>query len=204
MTWEELERLPEEIAAQIELGMVMWCGLRRGPGEHQIFTRRLMECTRTLRPQGHVGPNRALLACQFRDQRLLREDREIRLHDPDFLVHRCLDAPRTRMSVPAMSAWSARCYRHPTASQRSKQSELVMPTAGSPGTGRSSCASTTARSIPCAPSPSRLAPDSCPDGVQRMHRANYLLVGEWTHADENGVEISHPFPISIPWSELEF
>lgn len=41
MTWEELERLPEEIASQIELwdGRVVW--LRRGPAEHQTFTNRL-------------------------------------------------------------------------------------------------------------------------------------------------------------------
>ncbi|MET8798704.1 hypothetical protein ABZV91_20065 [Nocardia sp. NPDC004568] len=41
MTWEELERLPDEVAGQIELwaGRVVW--LRRGPAEHQRFTRRL-------------------------------------------------------------------------------------------------------------------------------------------------------------------
>lgn len=49
MTWEELERLPEEIAEQIELWnrRVVWTGHEPGehrtrrPGEHQIFTRRL-------------------------------------------------------------------------------------------------------------------------------------------------------------------
>lgn len=41
MTWEELEVLPDEVAAQIELwdGRVVW--LRRGPGEHQTAMRRL-------------------------------------------------------------------------------------------------------------------------------------------------------------------
>ncbi|WP_280405513.1 hypothetical protein [Nocardia brasiliensis] len=41
MTWDELQRLPEDIADQIELwdGRVVW--VRRGPGEHQTFTRRL-------------------------------------------------------------------------------------------------------------------------------------------------------------------
>ena len=41
MSWEELEQLPDEIAAQIELwdGLVVW--VRRGPLEHQVFTMRL-------------------------------------------------------------------------------------------------------------------------------------------------------------------
>ncbi|MEU4315429.1 hypothetical protein [Nocardia sp. NPDC024068] len=41
MSWEELEQLPEEVAGQIELwdGRVVW--VRRGPSEHQTFSRRL-------------------------------------------------------------------------------------------------------------------------------------------------------------------
>ncbi|WP_174817001.1 hypothetical protein [Nocardia brasiliensis] len=41
MTWGELQCLPEEIAEQVELGdgRVGW--VRRGPGEHQTFARRL-------------------------------------------------------------------------------------------------------------------------------------------------------------------
>jgi hypothetical protein len=28
--------------------------------------------------------------------------------------------------------------------------------------------------------------------------------GDWAHADPNGIKIDFPFPIRVPWSELEF
>lgn len=43
-----------------------------------------------------------------------------------------------------------------------------------------------------------------PDGVHPLRAANYIVVGEWTHDNPNGVEIDYPFPIGIPWSELEY
>ncbi|MGV9636852.1 hypothetical protein ACWDO0_21995 [Nocardia rhamnosiphila] len=43
-----------------------------------------------------------------------------------------------------------------------------------------------------------------PDGVHPLHPTNYLLAGEWTPADEDGVLIDFPFPIRIGWPELAF
>ncbi|WP_280421933.1 hypothetical protein [Nocardia carnea] len=31
-----------------------------------------------------------------------------------------------------------------------------------------------------------------------------ILAGEWTPSDENGIYIDFPFPITIPWTELEY
>lgn len=59
MTWEELERLPEELADRIELwdGRVVW--VRRGPREHQKFTRRLVnEIERCAREYMSTRPER--------------------------------------------------------------------------------------------------------------------------------------------------
>ncbi|MBO0855006.1 MAG: Uma2 family endonuclease, partial [Nocardia sp.] len=43
-----------------------------------------------------------------------------------------------------------------------------------------------------------------PEGVSPLHRSDYRLVGEWTHADEAGISFGYPFPISIPWDCLAF
>ncbi|PSR63751.1 hypothetical protein C8258_23960 [Nocardia sp. MDA0666] len=59
MTWEELERLPGDVADQIELweGRIVW--LPRGPREHQRFTRRLTnEFERCAREDVSLRPDR--------------------------------------------------------------------------------------------------------------------------------------------------
>ncbi|WP_040783891.1 hypothetical protein [Nocardia pneumoniae] len=43
-----------------------------------------------------------------------------------------------------------------------------------------------------------------PDGIRPLRAANYIVVAEWTHQNTDGIEIDHPFPISIPWTELEY
>ncbi|WP_342213497.1 hypothetical protein [Nocardia farcinica] len=40
--------------------------------------------------------------------------------------------------------------------------------------------------------------------MRPLRPANYLLVGEWAPGDAAGVRIEFPFPIDIPWSELEY
>lgn len=45
---------------------------------------------------------------------------------------------------------------------------------------------------------------SPPPGVRPLHPANYLLAGEWSPADSEGVRIDFPFPIVIGWRELEY
>ncbi|UGT63783.1 Uma2 family endonuclease [Nocardia asteroides] len=42
-----------------------------------------------------------------------------------------------------------------------------------------------------------------PHGVRPLRPANYLVVGEWTAEDEDGIRTAFPFPIEIPWSELD-
>ena len=43
-----------------------------------------------------------------------------------------------------------------------------------------------------------------PAGVRPLRSANYLLAGEWTAKSEEGIRFAFPFPITIPWSELEY
>jgi Uma2 family endonuclease len=47
-------------------------------------------------------------------------------------------------------------------------------------------------------------PGRLSDNVKPLYRKNYLPVAEWspkTHPD--GISVECPFPIRIPWSELE-
>ncbi|MFI7671149.1 hypothetical protein [Nocardia sp. NPDC049526] len=43
-----------------------------------------------------------------------------------------------------------------------------------------------------------------PAGVRPLYPANYLLTGSWTPKDSDAITTDFPFPIHIPWSELEF
>ncbi len=91
MTWEELEALPEEIAAQIELwgGRVVW--VRRGPGEHQTATRRLTnEIERCARQHGATDTQRCWRV-NFETNVFFGHTGKSDFVTPDFLVHRCLE-----------------------------------------------------------------------------------------------------------------
>lgn len=43
-----------------------------------------------------------------------------------------------------------------------------------------------------------------PVGVHPLHPANYLLTGKWTPKDSTAISMELPFPIHIPWPDLEF
>ncbi len=42
-----------------------------------------------------------------------------------------------------------------------------------------------------------------PDGVAPLRPANYVIAGEWSAGTDEGISFDHPFPIRIPWPELE-
>ncbi|WP_156511228.1 hypothetical protein [Nocardia nova] len=41
-------------------------------------------------------------------------------------------------------------------------------------------------------------------GITVLHCANYVLAGAWSPTDAGAATVNHPFPINIPWSDLEF
>ena len=43
-----------------------------------------------------------------------------------------------------------------------------------------------------------------PAGVSPLYPTNYLITGKWTPKDSSGIDTEFPFPIHIPWSDLEF
>lgn len=43
-----------------------------------------------------------------------------------------------------------------------------------------------------------------PAGVHPLYPANYLLTAKWTPKVSAAIDTEFPFPIQIPWSDLEF
>ncbi|WP_228815125.1 Uma2 family endonuclease [Nocardia cyriacigeorgica] len=202
MTWEELEKLPEEIADQIELWdrRVVW--LRRGPGEHQLATLLLAQEIRSC-----AGDDRA-----SHPERCWRGNLETNVFfgttgksdfvTPDFLVHRCLP---------------------PGADVRATDTVLVgevLSPSNTPGDVEAKKARYAGAGIPSYWEVD-LKPDltgigairvyileighaELPSGVRPLRSSNYLLAGEWTPDSADGVSFPYPFPIEISWSALAF
>ena len=203
MTWEELERLPEEIARQIELwnGRVVW--VRRGPAEHQTFTRRLTNAIeRCARKAMSAHPERCWRVNLETNVFLGRSGKSDFL-TPDFLVHRCLETPyqdvRGGDVLLAGEVLSPPNTQTDIEAKKGRYAGAGIPWYWEVALAREESAIATVRAYALGTGHAHL-----PDGVHPLRAANYLLVGEWTHANPNGVEIDFPFPISIPWAELEY
>ncbi|MQY20016.1 Uma2 family endonuclease [Nocardia macrotermitis] len=203
MTWEELERLPEEVASQIELwgGHVVWA--RRGPGEHQVFTGRLWNALERCARKDMTTQDEHCWRANFETNVFFRKTDKNDFMTPDFLVHRCLGAPY--QDLHADDIFLVGEVLSP--SNRPKEINAKRrryADGGIPWYWEVILADDASAIDTVAIFALETAPGSLPEGVRALHKANYILVGEWTHDEENGVEFTHPFPISIPWSELEF
>ncbi|MCU1645828.1 MAG: Uma2 family endonuclease [Nocardia sp.] len=203
MTWEELERLPEEIAAQIELwdGRVVW--LRRGPGEHQVFTGRMWAALeRCARKDMSTEPKHCWRA-NFETNVFFGTNGKSDFMTPDFLVHRCLESPY--QDVRAADAFVVGEVLSPSNTQSDMEAKRGRyASAGIPWYWEVSLASETSAIASVRAYGLQAEPGQLPDGVHPLRTANYLLTGEWTPADTDGIEFDFPFPIHIPWTELEF
>ncbi|WP_327143851.1 Uma2 family endonuclease [Nocardia sp. NBC_01327] len=203
MTWEELERLPEEIASQIELwdGRVVW--LRRGPSEHQTFTNLMWSGLRKCaREDTSHHPEHCWRVTDETNIFVGRSGKSDFL-TPDFLVHRCLEA--AYQDVRATDALLVGEVLSPANTQSIVEAKKGRyASAGIPWYWEVSLAGETSAIAIVRAYGLQAEPGQLPDGVHPLRTANYLLTGEWTPADTNGIEFDFPFPIHIPWAELEF
>lgn len=203
MTWEELERLPEDIAAQIELwdGRVVW--VRRGPAEHQTFTNRLWSALERCARKQMPGSPETSLRVTTETNVFLGPTGNSDFLTPDFLVHRCLGAAYQDLRAPdvllAGEVLSPGNSQTDMESKKMRYAGAGIPWYWEVALSRESSAIASIRAYGLETSPGTL-----PDGVRPLRSANYLLVDEWTPADEHGVTISSPYPITIEWSELEY
>ncbi|MEU0507537.1 Uma2 family endonuclease [Nocardia sp. NPDC005998] len=203
MTWEELERLPEEIAEQIELwdGRVVW--LRRGPSEHQTFTRRLTNAIeRCARKTMSEDPEHCWRVGDETNVFLGRSGKSDFL-TPDFLVYRCLESPyqdvRGGDVLLVGEVLSPSNTQTDMEAKKGRYASAGIPWYWEVHLAREASAIAIVRAYALQTRPGEL-----PDGVHALHSANYLLAGEWTPNNTDDIEIDFPFPIQIPWTELEY
>ncbi|WP_039780549.1 Uma2 family endonuclease [Nocardia cerradoensis] len=202
MTWEELERLPADVADQIELweGRIVW--LPCGPREHQRFTRRLTnEFERCVREDMSLRPDRCWEAEAETNVFLGRAGKNDFL-TPDFLVHRCLPPYADVRAADTVLVGEVRSPSNSQTDMEAKKARYA--SAGIPWywevtLQRDVSSIDVVRAYGLEVGHARL-----PDGVTPLRPANYLLVGEWTHNDEAGIAFGHPFDITMPWSALAF
>ncbi|MGQ4597356.1 Uma2 family endonuclease [Nocardia sp. R6R-6] len=203
MTWEELERLPEEIAEQIELwdGRVVW--VRRGPSEHQTFTNLLWNGLRRCARQDMSEHTQHCWRVTTETNVFLGGSGKSDFVTPDFLVHRCLESPyqdlRGADVLLVGEVLSPSNTQTDIEAKKGRYASAGIPWYWEVSLAREESAIAMARAYALETGHAQL-----PDGVRPLRAANYLVVGEWTRDDPNGVEIDFPFPIYIPWAELEY
>ncbi|MGW4367590.1 Uma2 family endonuclease [Nocardia takedensis] len=203
MTWEQLEQLPEDIARQIELweGRVVW--LRRGPAEHQAFTFALTSALKRAARSGMIDHPERCWRVDFETNVFFGPTGKSDFVTPDFLVYRCLDAPY--QDIRAADTLLAGEVLAPSNSQTDMEAKKARYAgAGIPWywevtleRERSAIAVIRAYVL-------ETTHGTLPEGVRPLRRANYLVAGEWTPKDSASIDIDFPFPIRIPWADLEF
>lgn len=203
LTWEQLERLPEDIASQIELwnGRVVW--LRRPMGEHQKFTVRLHNGLEVwLRKHLSENPEECWRVNIETNVFLGKSDKSDFL-TPDFLIHRCLETPYQEVRAADVLLVGevlspSNTIREITA-KKSRYASAGIPWYWEISLDPEKSAISEVRAFALESQPGKL-----PEGVRPLHNANYLLAGEWRPEDVAAVTMNHPFFLEIPWSELEF
>ncbi|MEV6770384.1 Uma2 family endonuclease [Nocardia sp. NPDC051030] len=163
MTWGELDQLPEEIAGEIESwnGPVVW--MRRGPAEHQTYSKTIWNALRRC------------LADRYQD---IRGD--------DVLIVGEVLSPSNRGLVEAKKVRYA-------SAQIPWYWEVDLSRGPNPAHGIE-----TVRAYGLMTEGGPL-----PDGARPMYPNNYVLIDEWSPKDTEAIRTEFPFPIDIPWTELE-
>ncbi|MFE3445462.1 Uma2 family endonuclease [Nocardia sp. NPDC059180] len=203
MTWDELERLPEELAEWIELRdrRVVWIGGE--PPEHQMFTCRiwnaLERCSRAAETRNSHPSMRVVGLTALFFGYSGKSDFAI----PDFMIHRELASPfqdaraaDALLVGEVLSPWSDRADLE---AKKTRYASARIPWYWEVALAREKRAIETIRAYALETGHGQV-----PGGVCPLRPANYLVAGEWTPADTSGIEIDFPFPINIPWSELEY
>lgn len=203
MTWEELERLPTEIAEQIELwdGRVVW--VRRGPGEHQVFTRRLTNSIERCARKSMSDEPEQCWRVNFETNVFLGRAGKSDFVTPDFLVHRCLESPyqdvRGGDVLLVGEVFSPSNTQTDIEAKKGRYASAGIPWYWEVTLAREVSAIATVRAYGLDIGHAQL-----PGGVHPLRAANYILAAEWTDQNLEGIEIDSPFPIAIPWTELEY
>ncbi|MVU76764.1 Uma2 family endonuclease [Nocardia sp. ET3-3] len=203
MTWEEFEQLPDEIAGEIELweGRVVW--LRRGPAEHQDYSMQFCAALRRCAREDMSAQTdrcwRASIECSVFFSASTKAD----FVNPDFLVYRCLE--QEYQDIRAADVLIAGEVLSPSNTERIIEAKKARYAgAGIPWYWEVSLGRNPRRIASVRAYVLEFGHGQLPPGVAPLHPSNYILAGEWEQGSTTGIDADHPFPIHIPWAELEF
>ncbi|MGF0316802.1 Uma2 family endonuclease [Nocardia fluminea] len=202
MTWEELERLPEEIAEQIELwaGRVVW--MRRGPGEHQTAMRRLTnEIERCARDAMSARPEHCWRV-NFETNVFFGSAGKSDFVTPDFLVHRCLPPGADIRGTDTVLVGEVLSPSNTPSEMEAKKAHYAG--AGIPSYWEVDLTPDLTGIGALRVYILEVGHAELPPGVRPLHHANYLLAGDWIPKSGAGISFPYPFSIEIPWAALAF
>ncbi len=219
MTWEELELLPDEIAGQIELweGRVVWA--RRGPAEHQMCSNLLWAGLRRCAKEDMQNMPEHCWQVLTETNVFLGATTKNDYLTPDFLIYNCLK--ERFQDILAKDVHLVGEVLSPSntpkniEAKKARYASVGIPWYWEVSLGRGPQSATIVHAYALETGHGRL-----PLGVTPLRQANYILAGEWWSAPptpedieegvpadklpSEGIDITLPFPIHIPWSELEF
>lgn len=204
LTWNELQQLPDEVAGEIELWdrKVIWN--RRGPLEHQRFTRQICNAiesnARRATRDTAADDEQQCWEVELETNVFFATDKSSFL-TPDFMVRRCLprDADTTASDVVLVGevlSSSDTPKRRDWKQQRYAEAGIPYYWEVEIGTGAS-------RDISAVRAYELVVVPSAGLAVKLLRPALYGLVGEWEPRDI-GIDIPAPFDIHIPWEDLAF
>ncbi|MEU9190460.1 Uma2 family endonuclease [Streptomyces sp. NPDC048484] len=204
LTWDELQRLPDEVAGGIELWDGRVVRARRGPFEHQQFSVRMRNALETCARRAMSGPatggNGQCWQVGVETNVFFAPDKSSFL-TPDFLVRHCLE--RGSDTFAADVALVGEVLSGSDTPKRRNWKMDRYAEAGIPWYWEVELDSAKTWDITWVRA-YELAPIQA-DGlkVKPLRPAVYVPVGEWEPGDA-GVVFPEPFKIHISWEELAF
>ncbi|MEU3014345.1 Uma2 family endonuclease [Nocardia asteroides] len=202
MTWEELESLPEEIAAQIELWdrRVVW--VRRGPGEHQLATLLLtQEIRRCADSDKSAHPERCWRG-NLETNVFFGHTGKSDFVTPDFLVHSCLPPGSDVRAADVVLVGEVLSPSNTPSEVEAKKARYAG--AGIPSYWEVELAKDLTGIAALRVYILEVGHAELPPGVRPLRNANYLLAGEWAPGSATGISFPYPFPIEMGWAALTF
>ncbi len=208
-SWDGLQQLPEDVAAQIELWdrKVLWN--RHGPLEHQRFTVRMRNALESNARRAMSG-NSAEVGSRAADQQCWQVEVETNVFftrdkssflTPDFLVRRCLPRGADTLTgdvvlvgevlsgsdTPKRRAWKTDRYAE----------------AGIPWYWEVELDSLGTWDISAVRAYELVTLPTQGLAVKPLRPSVYVPVGEWEPGDA-GIDFPEPFGIRIAWTDLAF
>ncbi|MGM7648335.1 Uma2 family endonuclease [Nocardia sp. JW2] len=201
MTWEELEALPEEIAAQVELweGRVVF--VRRGPGEHQLATLLLTQAIRDAAADNRSHPERCWRG-NLGTNVFFGSTGKSDFVTPDFLVHRCLPPGSDVRASDTVLVGEVLSPSNTPADVEAKKARYAG--AGIPSYWEADLTKDLTGIGALRVYILETGHAQLPPGVRPLRNANYLLAGQWARGSAPGISFPYPFSIEIDWLSLDF